>query len=257
MKKLFTSSILLLTLNPALAVIETNFAMYSDFIWRGTTFSENQPAIQAMIDAEEKHGFFIGSFVSNAEFSDEALDEDARVTSEIDLYFGKRWTGKNWDVQFSYNKYTFPHADVFNADEFNILGNFMGLSYEISYMDDYFGYSGVYKYYRLGYLHRFTDSLESGIFAGYNAFKSPKGNLITRCLDASCTSSAQSTGGAGNPDYIDIYYLTRKTLLNGNSFEVGINWTNRKEYSVENGVVETNKARDFAVVVGYIIPIEL
>ena len=257
MKKILWLSLFFTKLSLAAVAFESEIGIYSDFIWRGTTFSENKPAVQGILDAEEAHGLFLGTFVSNAEFSDEALGENTHVTSEIDFIVGKRWFKENWEIQLSYNKFIFPNAEIFNSDEFNILGRYKSIAYEISYMDDYFGYQGVYQYYRLGYIHELSPSLETTIFVGYNAFKNPKGSLKSRCLDNACAATAQTTSGAGNPDYIDIYQVTRKTISNGTSFELAFNWTNRKEYTAADNVISKTKAKDFAVIIALVMPIPL
>lgn len=257
MKKILCLALLLPQLCLASVAFESELGIYSNFIWRGTTFSENKPVIQGVIDMEEEHGLFLGTFVSNAEFSDEALGENAQVTSEIDLIGGKRWGGEYWEFQLSYNKFTFPNAEIFNSDEFNIFGRYKSFYYEISYMDDYFGYKGVYQYYRIGYVQALTKTVETTIHIGYNAFKIPKGGLKSRCLDDACSATAQTTSGAGNPDYIDIYQVTRKTIENGTSFELAFNWTNRKEYTAADNVISKTKAKDFAVIVAIVIPIAI
>ncbi len=257
MKKWLYLSLLLTKLSLASVAIESEMGVYSNFIWRGTTFSENKPAVQGIIDIEEDHGLFLGSFISSADFSDEAKGENAQVTGEVDIMMGKRWIRENWDLQLSFNNFMFPNAEIFNSDEFNLLARYQHLVLELSYMDDYFGYMGVYKYFRLGYVQPLSNSVETSLFVGYNAFKNPKGGLKTRCLDASCSSVAQTTTGAGNTDYIDIYQVTRKTIENGTTFELAFNWTNRQEYTAADNVITKSKAKDFAVVLAVIFPIPL
>jgi uncharacterized protein (TIGR02001 family) len=236
------------------AEISAEIGAYSNFVWRGTTFTENRPAIQGSIDFEESHGLFAGAFVSNAEFSDEAMGKNSSVTQEVDLMIGKRWYGKDWELQIMYGKFLFPNADVFNTSEFNIFYEQKNIFIELSHMDDYFGYQSTYQYLRLGYKWKFKESLDSSISVGYNAFSRPKGNLKSRCLDESCSESAFTTTGAGNPDYIDIYFVNRKTLENEIAVEFAINWTNRYEYLTEETAISKEKARDFALIVAMIIP---
>jgi uncharacterized protein (TIGR02001 family) len=248
---------LLLLSTPLLAIVEGEFSAYSNYIWRGTTFSENKPALQALIDAQESHGFFIGTFVSNAEFSDEAMGSDSQVTQEVDVSLGKRWLAKNWEIQLSYNQFTFPGADVFNSDEFNLFINYRRFILELSYMDDYFGYQSSYRYIRLGHEWLYTKTLGATFFIGYNSFGSPKGGIKTRCLDSGCTEIAETTTGAGNPNYFDLLLSHRKTLESEVILELAINWTNRYEYSVESGEVSKDHAKDFAVIAGMVVPFAL
>jgi uncharacterized protein (TIGR02001 family) len=256
-KNLFFAILMLVMSSIASAQIEGTVSAYSNYIWRGTTFTENKPAVQADLAYQEKHGFFVGVFVSNAEFSDEAMGSNAAVTSEIDYLIGKQWTGDNWELQVIYNKYTFPGADVFNANDFSFTGNYKNYYFELSYMDEYFGYKSNYQYFRLGYGWNFTPAVDSTLYVGYNVFSNPKGSVKTRCLDAGCTESAETTSGAGNPDYFDVFWVNSKKLENGMVLELAVNWTNRDEYTAEDGEVTKASAKDFAAIAGIVIPFTL
>ncbi|MFY7994455.1 MAG: TorF family putative porin [Bacteriovoracaceae bacterium] len=247
---LFVSSTLL-------ASVEGEVGVYSNFIWRGTTFTENKPAVQAQIDGEEKNGFFINTFLSNAEFSDEALGNDATVTSEVDGAVGKRFYGEDWMIQLAYYRFTFPGASVFDTDDWNIQGKWKHFLFELSYMDDYFGYKGAYRYLRLGYEWAFSHDLEAAIFIGYNDFVNPKGDIKTRCLDSGCNELAETLNGAANKNYFDLYIVGSKKIANDQKVELGLNITDRKEYLVEGGEIETDRAKDFAAVISWTVPITI
>ncbi len=239
------------------AIIEGEVSSFSNFIWRGTTFTENKPALQAILDGQEEHGFFLGTFISNAEFSDEAMGKNSTVTQEIDLSAGKRWQTSNWELQFSYNYFTFPGAEVFNTDEINIFFNYRRFILELSYMNDYFGYQSDYKYIRIGHEWIYSKSLGATLFVGYNSFATPNGGIKTRCLDTSCASKAETIKGAGNPDYLDIYLTHRKILDNQLTLELAFNWTNRDEITVEDGIISKARAKDFAAIIGLAYPFSL
>jgi len=244
--------ILLILLFPILAFssIDAEVGAYSNFIWRGTTFTENRPAIQGELDGEIWKGFYANTFFSNAEFSDEALNKNATVTSEIDVTLGKRWSGQKWEIQAYYSRFSFPGAGVFDTDEWNLQGKFHSVSLELSLMDDYFGYHSRYMYARVGYEWVYKDSLDGALFVGYNAFDRTKGNIRTR-------ETFETLDGAGNPDYIDVYFVNRKTFENQWAAELAFNWTNREEYSVDSGEITKAKAKDFAAIVAFIIPFTL
>ncbi len=239
------------------AIIEGEVSAFSNFIWRGTTFTENKPALQAILDGQEEHGFFIGTFVSNAEFSDEAMGRNSIVTQEIDYSFGKRWQTTNWELQLSYNYFTFPGAEVFNTDEFNLFLNYRRFILELSYMNDYFGYQSDYRYIRLGHEWDYRRDLGATLFVGYNSFSTPNGGIKTRCLNTNCSENAETIKGAGNPDYLDIFLTHRKILDNQMTLELSINWTNRDEITVEDGVISKTKAKDFAAIVGITYPFNI
>ena len=128
---------------------------------------------------------------------------------------------------------------------------------ELSYMDDYFGYQSIYKYVRLGYEWEYKPTVEGGIYVGYNGFSRAKGNLQSRCLDAACSEEAYTINGAGNPDYWDIYQVSRKTFENGLSIELAINITDRREYLADANGITLERAKDFTVLTGVLFPFSL
>ena len=241
----------------ASVTFDAEFSVFSNFIWRGTTFTENKPAVQGVLEASEDHGFYLGTFVSNAEFSDEGFSGEGSVTQETDVTVGKRWTGANWELQASYNQFYFPGAGVFDTDEYSFQAKFKRFVLELSYMDDYFGYKGPYKYVRVGYEWIYKASVEGAFYVGWNGFETAKGGLKSRCLDAACSEEAFTTSGSGNPDYIDIFQVNRKTIKNGTSFELAFNWTNRREFSADSSGISLDRAQDFAVIGGVLIPVSL
>ncbi len=239
------------------ATIESEISSYSNYIWRGTTFSENRPVLQLTIDGEHDSGFFLTGFVSNAEFSDLALGENSQVTHEIDLSAGKRWSTDNLELQIAYNRFFFPGAEIFEAQEVNVYLNLKRLILELSYMDSYFGYEGAYKYVRIGYEMIYTKTSGGTIFLGYNMFDNPKGHIISRQLCATCSETAETTSGAGNPNYLDLYFSNRKTLKNNLTIELALNWTNRSEYFVEDSSIKKEKAKDLAAIIGISLPFNI
>lgn len=256
MKVLLLILLLFTTLNLQ-AEVAGEVGVYSDFIWRGTTFSENKPAVQIELDYEHESGFYLGAFGSNASFSDEAMGKASTVTHEVDFIIGKRWYIPDGEIQLSYAQFLFPQAHVFNTDEFNIIALYQRFFIELSYMDDYFGYQSNQQYYRLGYKQPLRLDLEATLSIGYNVFSSPKGKIQSRCLNTLCTEEAFTTTGAGNPNYMDIYLSAQKLLRDNMLLELGINWTDRREYFVEETKIKKAKANDFALVVAILIPFNL
>ncbi len=234
------------------ANVEAELGAYSNFIWRGTTFTENKPAIQGQLDAEGKHGFYLGLFTSNAEFEDPGQGPDFQLTQEVDYTVGKRWRGENWETQVYYSVFTFPGAGTYDTDEWNFLGKFHNFTLELSLMDDFFGYSSVYRYVRAGHEWLWRPDLEAALYVGYNMFTRPRGSYYLS------GSGNDSLDGAGNSDYFDVFFLNRKTFENEMAVEFAVNWTNRKEYSVDSAEdVTTDRAKDTAVVVALIMPFTL
>jgi uncharacterized protein (TIGR02001 family) len=254
MRTCFLFLLSLLLSAPVLASVEGDVSLFSNFIWRGVTFSNNRPALQAQIDAENQQGFYLGSFVSNAEFSDEAKGSRAQVTQEIDFTVGKRWRGDDWSLQFYYAQFLFPNAEAFNADEWNLLLKWRRFTIELSYMDDFFGYHTTYRYARLGYEWVYWDTFEGALLVGYNQYSRERGAPISRII--SQDEQYHSMNG-GYKNYFDVFWVSRKTFENKMAAEIALNWTNRREYDFDGTEVTLEKTRDFALIVGLLIPFTL
>ncbi len=100
-------------------------------------------------------------------------------------------------------------------------------------------------------------TLGGTIFVGYNMFDNPKGHIISRQLCDSCGETAETTSGAGNPNYVDIYFSNRKTLKNNITLELALNWTNRSEYFVEDNSIKKTKSKDLAAIIGISLPFNI
>ena len=70
-------------------------------------------------------------------------------------------------------------------------------------------------------------------------------------------STFQTLDGAGNNDYVDLYFVNRKILENNSWIELAVNWTNRNEYSVDSNIISKDPAKDFVIIMAYIIPFTL
>ena len=249
--KLFLLLVFLPLMAQAASSIEAQIGAYSNFIWRGITFSENKPALQANIDAEGPYAFYLATFISNAEFTDDFLEEE--VTQEIDLIVGKRWFIDELELQLYYSRFTFPNASVIDSDEYNFQAKYNEYYLELSFMDDYFGYKDSYKYARIGYEYFIRKDLDLTLLVGYSDFAINKGSIKQNCQDVSCTTNFSTTSGSGSTDYFDFYLVGRKSFSKVRA-ELGFNFTNRQEYTVENGEVLKERAEDFSAVVAVIMP---
>jgi len=78
-------------------------ALTSDYVFRGTTFTGNTPAVQGYVEGEWG-GFYAGLWSSNVDFG-------TRDSHEVDLYFGYRGEtagGLSYDI--GYARYYFDDA---------------------------------------------------------------------------------------------------------------------------------------------------
>ena len=105
------------------AEFERNVALSSEYMWRGMTQTDGQPAVSGGFDISGESGAYFGVWGSNVEYGDDA-------TMELDYYLGYAGeldNGLNYDI--GYLLYDFPGAD-YDAEEI-----YLGLGYS------YFGFT--------------------------------------------------------------------------------------------------------------------
>ena len=71
----------LLLSGSALAEVTGNIGATSNYLWRGTTQTSNEAAIQGGLDYAHDSGFYAGTWASNVDFGDE-------TSYELDFYGG-------------------------------------------------------------------------------------------------------------------------------------------------------------------------
>ena len=106
------------------AEFESNVAISSDYIWRGMTQTNEEPAVSGGFDIAGDNGLYFGTWASNVEFGDDAaleLDWYAGYASELS-------NGLSYDI--GYLAYTYPGEDSLDFEEI-----YLGLGYS------YFGYT--------------------------------------------------------------------------------------------------------------------
>lgn len=158
-KLLSTLAFCSLTLTPTLALAEeeqtyglqfsANTALVTEYVFRGITQSNEEPAIQGGFDVTHESGVYAGVWGSNVDF------EDASI--EIDVYGG--YSGEvddfSYDVGLIY--YAYPGAD--DSLNYDFVEGAISVGYDFdafsasasfNYSPEYFGDSGDAQYYALG-----------------------------------------------------------------------------------------------------------
>ena len=81
-------------------------AMSSDYVWRGYSQTDNEPAISGSFDLGHSSGLYAGTWASNVDFGDE-------TSMEIDIYAG--FASEIGDTGISYDvgilRYIYPDED--------------------------------------------------------------------------------------------------------------------------------------------------
>ena len=134
-----------------------NVALASDYVFRGFTQTDAEPAIQGGIDLTHEGGFFAGFWASNVESDPAAPINYDGSSMELDTYLG--WSGKpagsGPEVTVKALRYNYPgtNTDANYTNEFSLyLGYDFGpatASAGVNYSDDFYGAGDAY-YWDLG-----------------------------------------------------------------------------------------------------------
>jgi len=160
---------LLMLAAPVAADVTGKVTFTSDYVLRGISQSNEDPAVQGSIDFAHKSGFYIGLWGSSIELVHIGLDPAAHV--ELDLYGGWAWKAKNgFGVDLGLIHYDYPGATELNFEE-----AYFGVSYKIArlkywYADDYLGFDVEEGYLDGGVDVPLGGGVTLGLHAGYSTF---------------------------------------------------------------------------------------
>lgn len=116
-----------LSSGPVLAEISANIGITSNYIVRGVTETNNQAAIQGGLDFEHESGFYVGTWASNVDWSD---DDESMKGYEVDVYLGFAGEVGDFGYDVGYIRYMYPSFDrdedgnSYDAAEFYIGGSY-------------------------------------------------------------------------------------------------------------------------------------
>jgi uncharacterized protein (TIGR02001 family) len=121
-----------------------NVALVSNYVWRGTSQTAQQAAIQGGFDYAHASGFYAGTWGSNVNFgfADPATPDAGGANMELDLYGGYKFKaiGVDWDVGLL--QYMYPGADSdakIDFLEYYVGGTYGPFSAKYFYASDYQG----------------------------------------------------------------------------------------------------------------------
>ena len=141
-----------------------NVGLFSEYVFRGITNSNEGPAIQGGFDYAHESGFYLGVWASNIEFGGGPASNTASI--ETDFYAGFAGSfanGIGWDAGMIYYAYPDQNEDV--AADYNYFEGYGKLNYAwqglqftpslevgLYYSPDYFGEDGdaIYSYGTFG-----------------------------------------------------------------------------------------------------------
>jgi uncharacterized protein (TIGR02001 family) len=129
--------------------LSANVGMVSDYVFRGISQSDEQPAVQGGFDVTHSSGLYAGIWGSNVDFND---GDEAHIETDLYAGYAGEYEGFSYDIGGIY--YAYPGADSdLDYDFFEVAGaigydfDVAALSGSINYSPDYFGGTGDAVYY--------------------------------------------------------------------------------------------------------------
>lgn len=102
---------LALVSSTAFAETTANIGISNNYLWRGLTQSNNEPAVSGGIDYVSDGGFYLGTWVSNVQYA-----SDDGYSYENDVYFGFSG-GDDFTYDFGYLYYNYDDSQKFDFGE--------------------------------------------------------------------------------------------------------------------------------------------
>ena len=103
--------------------ISANVAITSDYVWRGVSQTNEDPAIQGGFDISHKSGLYLGVWASNIDFGDAQM--------EMDFYAGFAQDFKNGlDIDLGVIRYAYPGSP--GSKEYDFTELYVGLGYSVA-----------------------------------------------------------------------------------------------------------------------------
>lgn len=126
----------------------------SDYVWRGVSQTQEDPAVQAEINLEHASGFYVGLWASSIDFTGVG-EEDDGIDYELDGYLG--WSGElrpGLDLDLVLTRAAYPSARKgFDYDYTELEGTLSFAEHYhvgLAYSPDIFGLGGKGYYWNAG-----------------------------------------------------------------------------------------------------------
>lgn len=199
-KRILTSTLLaggLLVNIPTVqaADIEANVALATDYVFRGFSQTNEEPAISGGFDYDFGNGFSVGTWASNVNFGDS-------TSSEVDLYGGYSFeVSDGVSIDLSYVYFAYPgETDSLNYSEF-VAGVGVGdLGFSLVYSPDYFGSESDAIVLNADYAKSLGENLGLSVHLGYsdvdedNFFDAGENSYIDYSIGLSTTAAGVDLG---------------------------------------------------------------
>ena len=134
---LATAVAAVLTSGAAAAGLSANAGIFSNYIWRGITQSNDSAAGQGGIDYGHDSGFYAGTWVSNIDFSgNEGTGYENDTGYEMDVYAGFGGEAGSLGYDLGVITYQYPISPEFNFTEVYLSGTMSIVTIGVNYTVD-------------------------------------------------------------------------------------------------------------------------
>ena len=121
-----------------------NATLTTDYVFRGVSVSDENPAVQLGIDVDTASGIYFGAWASTADIATQTRRRD----TEVDYYLGYAHTiDNNWNVAVAFSRYTYPGSTGninYNYNEASIVAGYRDTFWlEFDYTNSLFGHDAA------------------------------------------------------------------------------------------------------------------
>jgi len=141
--------------------IEGNVALATDYVFRGVSQTNEEPAISGGLDYGFENGFYLGTWGSNVDFGGPA-------TAEIDFYGGYAFeTAGGSEIDLGYVFYYYSGNTDLNYSELQASISFSDITLGLVYSPDYFGSDSDAFVLNADYSFGFAENWSLDFHVGY------------------------------------------------------------------------------------------
>ncbi|WP_100656542.1 TorF family putative porin [Alteromonas flava] len=156
----------LIALSPLTAHSAPSFTVgiASDYVFRGISQTDSNPALQASVDFESESGWYGGIWGSNVDFNDDA-------NTEIDYYLGYAHEFEHvlLDIGFNYYSYQgYSSSDDSDYGELLVNAEISNFSLLFGYTNDYINSDESVSYLSAAYLIPLANEFSLTLQVGYS-----------------------------------------------------------------------------------------
>jgi len=192
----------------------------SNYIWRGISFTENEPMVAGSLIYEHESGFYGSVYGANLKFAEPTLYE-GYSKRELDFTAGYKKLIDKWAINLFVNRYEFYDQPKICATEYSFQLSYLSTTFEYNFLPNWFGYNSQSHYVRTTHVHAIDEKFNLIAGIGYNHQTN-----TTRTQD-----SSGEWNGTGFTSYMDYFAGIQIKEAGGFLYEIIYSDTNRKTIS--------------------------